>query len=162
MRTPSNRDASGRSFFDQPEHGWPSRRIIWSCTASRGPLLTRYFLLQTRWLGVYLHHLHASDDDRAMHDHPWTFVSLLLSSGYWEHAPCRCDYCCENPNTGAIDRIWYRRFSILVRPAEWRHRLELVEPCWTLVLRFRRRRLWGFWTTDGWLDWRTYGKAWCD
>lgn len=79
MRTPSNRDASGRSFFDQPEHGWPSRRIIWSCTASRGPLLTRYFLLQTRWLGVYLHHLHASDDDRAMHDHPWTFVSLLLS-----------------------------------------------------------------------------------
>jgi hypothetical protein len=59
-------------------------------------------------------------------------------------------------------RTWRRRFSVLYRPAEWQHRLELVRPCWTLVLRWRYRREWGFITPGGWLHWLVYGKEWCD
>lgn len=33
----------------------------------------------------YLHCFLRSDDDRALHDHPWNFVSLLLFGGYKEH-----------------------------------------------------------------------------
>jgi hypothetical protein len=133
---------------------WPRRRVIWSCTAARGPLLTRYYLLETRWLGVYLHQLHASDDDRALHDHPWSFVSILFHHGYWEHGDAGGD-----PARG----VWHPRGSVLWRPAEWRHRLRLAErPTWTLVLRFRRRRAWGFITPQGWQDWQAYGKEWCD
>lgn len=159
---PQQRTADGRSFHDQPIRGsWPKRRVIWSCEAERGPLLTRYFLIQTRWFAVYLHHLQASDTDRAHHDHPWAFISVLLSSGYYEWTPNRHP---EQPGLMrlATIRTWKPRFSVLYRPAEWQHRLELVKPTWTLVLRFRRRREWGFITRSGWLGWREYGKRWCD
>ncbi len=145
---PTARREDGSSYFDQPVFGWPRRRVITSCDASKGPLLTRYFLIQNAFFALYLHHLHASDEDRALHDHPWSFWTFLLSSGYWEHT--------------VTQRIWRRRFTLHFRPAEWQHRLELVRPTWTLVLRLRRRREWGFVTKQGWLDWRTYGKEWCD
>lgn len=171
------RRTDGGSFHDQPVHGWPRRRVIWSCDASKGPLLTRYFLIQTRWFALYLHHLHASDEDRALHDHPWSFVTFLLSGGYFEHTPmpehdqqvCGCrdaSWCPFNPAASKVTphtvRTWRRRFSLLWRPAEWQHRLELVKPTWTLVLRLRRRRQWGFITRSGWQDWISYGKEWCD
>lgn len=146
------RRRDGRSFHDQPVHGFPRRRVIWSCTADRGPLLTRYYLLETRWFALYLHHLQASDEDRALHDHPWSFLTLLLSSGYWEWVPS---------NVGPY-RLWRRRFSLLWRPAEWQHRLELVKPTWTLVLRLKRRREWGFLTRNGWMHWKAYGREFCD
>lgn len=150
----TQRRADGHSFHDQPAQGFPRRRVIWSCTASRGPLLTRYYLLDTRWGAIYLHHLHASDEDRALHDHPWSFIAVLLSSGYYEHTP-------SMQRLGSV-RTWRRRFSVLYRPALWQHRLELVRPTWTLVVRGPYRRVWGFITPGGWLDWRAYGKEWCD
>jgi hypothetical protein len=144
----------GASTYDQADTSrWPPRKVIWSCDASRGPLLTRYFLVHTPLVGIFLHHLHASDEDRALHDHPWSFVTCLLTSGYYEHTPDR---------DGTIRRTWRRRFSVLYRPAEWQHRLELVRPTWTLMFRWRRRRVWGFFTPGGWVDWVTYGKEWCD
>lgn len=146
------RRPEGGSFHDQPKHGWPMRRFIWSCTADRGPLLTRYYLIQTRWFALYLHHLQASDEDRALHDHPWAFVAFLLSSGYFEWIP----------TTGGERRVWRRRFSLLFRPATWQHRLELVRPTWTLVFRSRRLREWGFITNHGWMHWKAYGREFCD
>jgi hypothetical protein len=52
--------------------------------------------------------------------------------------------------------------SVLYRPAEWQHWVEIIDPVWTLVFRFRRRREWGFVTERGWVDWMTYGKELCD
>lgn len=133
---------------DEPSRGWPRRRTIMSCASEHGVLLVRYFVFQSERLAVYVHHLMTSDEDRALHDHPWSFVTFLMSSGYYEHTP-----------TG---RHWRRRFSVLYRPATWQHRLELVKPTWTLVFRFRRVRVWGFITKGGWMDWRTYGREFCD
>jgi len=126
--------------------------VIWSCTASRGPLLTRYYLFESPVFAIYLHHLQASDEDRAFHDHPWSFVTILLSGGYWEW----------HPVAAGERRTWRRRFSVLYRPAEWRHRLELERPTWTLVFRWRYRREWGFITRRGWLHWKAYGREFCD
>lgn len=149
----SERREDGGSFHDQPKGGWPKRRVIWSCTASRGPLLTRYYLIETAMFAVYLHHLHVSDEDRALHDHPWAFISVLLSSGYFEWVQV----------TGGYRKLWRRRFSVLCRPAVWRHRLELVQPTWTLIVRSRRLREWGFMTEDkGWMHWKAYGREFCD
>lgn len=133
----------------QPKQGWwPQRRTIWSCQAARGPLLTRYYLIETRWFAIYLHHLHASDEDRALHDHPWAFWTFLFSRGYYEWTP-----------TG---RYWRRRFSLLRRPALWAHRLELLRPTWTLILRGPYVREWGFHTATGWQPWAAYGEEYCD
>jgi hypothetical protein len=37
-----------------------------------------------------------------------------------------------------------------------------VRPTWTLVVRFRVRRHWGFFTPRGWLPWRDYSREYCD
>ena len=140
---------SDRDRARQPKQWlWPKRLVIWSCRSPRGPLLTRYYLIGSRRWAVYLHHLHTSDEDRALHDHPWSFVTWLVGGGYYEHTPA--------------GRCWHRRFSVLWRPAEFRHRLELPRPTWTLVLRFRRRREWGFWLPSGWMPWNAYDDQWCD
>lgn len=135
----------------------PRRRIIDPCYPEGGPLFTRFYLFQCPLFALYVHHFHRSDNDRHVHDHPWSFVTLLLSGGYWENLPKFA----EQPD-GPQVRVWRRRGSILWRPAEWQHWVEIERPVWTLVLRLRRRREWGFWTAKGWVDWQTYGREWCD
>lgn len=122
------------------ERGWIQKKTIGYGT----PLLVRYFLFRSKPFAVYLHELCRSDEDRALHDHPWTFISIILSAGYIEHT------------TKGARR--YRPGSILYRPAEWQHRLELDKPAWTLVFRFRRRREWGFICPAGWLAWFEFDK----
>lgn len=125
----------------------PKRSIIDPCSPGSEPMMVRYFLVRTRFIGVYLHRWLRSDHDRAAHDHPWDFLTFLLSSGYWEHTP-----------HGAS---WRRRFTLHWRPAEWRHWVEIPRPLWTLVVRFRRRREWGFHTDHGWVQWQAYDAERC-
>ncbi|MFY9716316.1 MAG: hypothetical protein WAK40_00025, partial [Thermoplasmata archaeon] len=44
--------------------------------------LRRFILLGTRFGNVYLHHICRSDDDADPHDHPWSFVTFILSGEY--------------------------------------------------------------------------------
>jgi len=121
---------------------FPHRVIGWDVPA--GPLLIRYFLFRADRFAVYLHRLCRSDEDRALHDHPWSFISIILTAGYIEHTP-------QGPRR-------HRPGSVLIRPAEWQHRLELARPAWTLVLRFRRRREWGFICPSGWVAWHIFDR----
>lgn len=140
---------SNVSRWNRASMHWPRRRTIWSCQADKGALFTRYYLLETRWFSVYIHCFHTSDEDRALHDHPWSFVSLLLSSGYYEWTD--------------QGRAWIPRFSLIYRPADWRHRVELKTPnTWTLVFRSPVSRDWGFWVEGKWMFWKDYGKEYCD
>jgi len=100
------------------------RRVITDpCYPEGGPLFTRYYLFQCPFFALYVHHFHRSDNDRHVHDHPWSFVTWLLSSGYWEHVP-------ELPMfpAGTQVRFWRPRFSVLWRPAEWQHWVEIERP----------------------------------
>src|SRR5258708_709192 len=49
-----------------------------------GERFTRYALLKTRWGNVYLHQLYAPKWHPECHDHPWSFLTILLSRGYLE------------------------------------------------------------------------------
>lgn len=121
------------------------------------PLLVRYIVFRLPAFGVYLHKLCRSDYDRALHDHPWPFISVLLTDGYWE----RHD---QTINCSEVEE-WRPRWSVLLRPAEWRHRLVLEKaPVWTLILVGRRSRSWGFFLPGGWCWWRktNYRKGICE
>ena len=49
------------------------------------PYLRRWYVLpRNPVLNVYLHHFLRSDDDRALHDHPWVNASVLLDGDYVE------------------------------------------------------------------------------
>lgn len=117
------------------------------------PLLIRYTLFRVPAFGIYLHRFIRSDYDRALHDHPWPFVSILLRGGYTEVHNQTID--------GKETKVLHRRGTVLVRPAEWKHRVELSwdldnTPTWTLVLVGRRQRQWGFWIDGKWCWWQKH------
>jgi hypothetical protein len=107
--------------------------------------MRRYYILNTPWFRLRLHHIFLSDYD-CLHDHPWNFLSILLKGEYIER---------RGVGVYEIDKI-YKAGDILYRRAEDRHRLIINKPVWSLVFMFKRRREWGFWTKQGWLPWFKY------
>lgn len=97
------------------------------------PYLERWIL----WCGgtLRIHRFLASDEDRALHDHPWWFATFPLT-GYAEYV-----------GTGGVEkRREVRPWRLHFRTAAFQHRVELVQlPTWTLVLTGRKCREWGFW-----------------
>lgn len=114
------------------------------------PYLRRWWVIpRNRWFNVYLHELLHSDDDRALHDHPWWNASWLLDGTYLEHV--------EGRASPAVRRAgcWY------FRPAKRAHRVELIgrRPVWTLFFTGPVVREWGFLCPAGWRHWREFTSA---
>lgn len=136
--------------------------------------LTRWYLIRKKPFGLFLHLFHRSDEDRAHHDHPWNFISLIIWRGYWEHHTESCPMlktgshsyrCFKCQGTGKVTtkkRKWPG--MILYRPAEWAHRVELLDgkPALTLILRFRNRREWGYHMPKGWMSHVLWWKNNCE
>lgn len=117
-----------------------------------GPYLHRWFIIPRNGLfNLYFHRFFRSDDDRALHDHPWVNVSILIASEYVE----------VQPTKGAtVRRIRREQGSIVMRRPTSAHRVE-IDPAdsglvYTLFITGPRVRVWGFWCPQGWRDWREY------
>lgn len=89
------------------------------------------------WCGITLrlHRFLASDEDRAVHDHPWWFVTVPFAS-YGEFIE--------------IDGAEVYRTVAALRPhfrsAHFKHRVEITQtPSWTLVATGPKSNEWGFW-----------------
>jgi hypothetical protein len=120
---------------------------------------------------AYLHCFLRDDDDRALHDHPWAWCSILLQGSYIEHTIA----------AGGIHRRQLRGApSIKVSGPRRAHRVELVPlwwmtedmdeafdvaadrphekaSCWTLFITGPRVRVWGFHCPEqGWVDWQRF------
>lgn len=94
---------------------------------------------------MYLHEILRSDDDRALHDHPWKNISWVIDGGYIEHLP----------DGIAIER---RAGDIVQRHAEALHRLEIAEGgrALSLFITGPKVREWGFACPQGWRHWRDF------
>lgn len=126
---------------------------------------------------LYLHKFYRGDEDEHLHDHPWSFTSLILTRGYWEETPFDVERegwygmpphgyrWCGIGESGERKRKFYPAFSLLRRPATWRHRVILKDekPVWTLVRTGSKERSWGFWLKGVFCPWRNYqdGVCWC-
>lgn len=122
--------------------------------------LRRYYVYRGKHRPhIYLHHIVRSDYERACHDHPWDFVSLLLTGKYREHLAQVTFF--ENGEELAVGKILptsrvRRAGAIVIHSCYDLHRLELEKPMWTLVFTGHRKRDWGFQTPDkGWIKWNT-------
>lgn len=100
---------------------------------------------------VYLHQFHRSDDDEAVHSHPWAWaVSLVLSGGYSEE---------RRTKTDSIERRDVRPPAInVIRHSDF-HRVDLYEKdCWSIFVAGPRVSDWGFFdrhTKEYW-PWRDF------
>jgi hypothetical protein len=104
-------------------------------TAERELYLERFYLWRGKRLGIYLHRFWASDEE-GLHDHPWNAVTRILTGWYVERT---MDY---PPRFVSAENGW--RFM----PKQMFHRITIPESergkVWTIFIRFRRQREWGF------------------
>ena len=121
------------------------------------PFLRRWFIIpKNRWCNIYLHQFMRDDEDRALHDHPWGNVSLLLIGRYIEV-------------TRGGKRAEYQAGELRFRRATTPHRIELVrtrktghkrtktrrdrgQPSWSLFITGPVMRSWGFHCEKGWRE----------
>lgn len=145
------------------------------------PYLTRYYLAYKDQVdgertdipgNIFLHHFHKSDSP-VYHDHPFSYTTLILRGGYWEHKP---NYFGEDTKTwrgpGSIirsNRNEKTRVANLITYADIPKNLHWVEipegmETWTLFIRGKKyndhlgRDDWGFYPDVfkprvWWKDW---------
>lgn len=119
---------------------------------SERPYLRRWWVIpRNRFFNVYLHQFLRSDDDRALHDHPWINLSILIDGEYTEHTIAKGGvHYRVIRKTGAISGLKARM------PAA-AHRVELhAGPVWTLFITGPNVRSWGFHCPKGWVHWRDF------
>ncbi len=110
------------------------------------PYLHRW-VLDCRWFSIRLHHWLRGDDPRALHDHPWNFIVVVLKGSYWD--------------VTANGRQLMSPGTVQYRNALHKHTVD-TKGCWTLVLTGPVIRPWGFWvrnrsnTRDVWFKAKRY------
>lgn len=121
-------------------------KVKWAETLGKEecPYLKRW-RFQTPWFSVRLHHFYRSDDKRAPHDHPFSFITLVLKGAYFDLGEQMVDH--------------LRPGSLRYRPATHRHsvvvdyndgtkfssRYGRTNGVWTIILTGPMVRRWGFW-----------------
>lgn len=109
------------------------------------PYLRRWWVIpRNEYMNLYLHEILHSDDDRAMHDHPFANTSMVISGRYIEHTP-----------DGSFER---KAGDVVNRPADALHRLEILpgERAVSLFMTGPKVREWGFACPNGWVHWRDF------
>lgn len=150
------------NFLERICNKYLKKKFVYGTTEDKreelGPLLVRYYLFDggDKYPSLYIHKLCRSDAERDLHDHPWWFFTFLMTGGYLEETPFEVT---EFDDATIINtfKIEYREpRRLYFRPATWTHRLLLVKPVWTLVLRGKTSREWGFYTQSGWINSKNY------
>lgn len=115
---------------------------------------------------IFLHRMEAPDPGVDLHDHPWTFISIVLAGGYIEeraHTRIACARAHAAERWPAPNRLrgtteYRRRWSIRRMRLDECHRVTelLRRRSWSLVICGPVHRPWGFYLSDGWVDEHTY------
>lgn len=105
--------------------------------------LRRWWVIpRNPFYNVYLHEINKSDDDRALHDHPWENQSFIIKGRYLEYTP-----------EGSFER---KQGDYVQRPATAQHRLEVYEGETGVISLFStgpKVREWGFHCPQGFVPW---------
>lgn len=120
------------------------------------PYLNRWFVIpRNRFFNIYLHEFRRSDDDRALHDHPWWWCSIILKGCYTEVT--------KTPIGSSVMRRWQPFFegAVRIHRPGFAHRLVIAHGtrCVTLFITGPRLREWGFHCPRGWVPWQKFTAA---
>lgn len=115
------------------------------------PYMHRWYVIpRNRFFNIYFHFFMRSDDDRALHDHPWWNVSLLLEGSYLEHTI---------EAGGVHKKTRFEAGDLKFRAATYAHRIELDNgPVATLFITGPVIREWGFHCPNGWRHRSVFAK----
>lgn len=130
------------------------------------PYMRRHWLLpRNKVFNVYVHEFLRSDDDRALHCHPWLFnASWLIDGQYTEHTISEGGVHVATPRKAGDFKFRWGRAP---------HRVELLHPafaigngkprafgkpvpCWTVFITGPVVRVWGFHCPKRWVPWKEF------
>ncbi len=130
------------------------------------PYMLRWWLIpRNRFFNIYLHKFLRSDEDRALHDHPWASLGMILKGEYIEHMPRYPHWWKVHGHRQTITKV-RRAWRPVFRRSTDIHRIELMKewkpfiprwgwsmaeekPVWTLFITGPKLREWGFWCPFG-------------
>jgi len=116
---------------------------FWRWTEVDSEYIVRLHVIKTPWFAVCLHWIKKPDPEPFHHDHPVSFLSIILRGGYAEWR-----------NGRVAQRIW---FNFIRASAHDRHTIIGVLPgTLTLCLMGPKTREWGFHKPEGWQMWKQY------
>lgn len=130
---------------------------FWLWTEVPSEFITRLHLIKTPYFAIVLHWLNAPDPEPYLHDHPITFLSLILRGGYKEIRYLTGRYHKRGYYEVYRNRTW---FNWIRASNDDRHSIVDVKPK-TLTLCFMgpKTRDWGYHTETGWIYWKDYNDA---
>ncbi|MDC6481041.1 hypothetical protein PQZ46_00660 [bacterium] len=127
------------------------KRVIKDRNTSEPYLIRYYLFLKDRKnfpFNVTLHKVLKSDE-ATLHDHPWSYGTLILKGGYYEHTP--------------EGKFWRGPGHFRHREATDLHWLELSKdkdgneiPCWSLFFMGKKVQSWGFKVKGNWVKHSRY------
>jgi hypothetical protein len=123
----------------------------WRWTHVDSAYITRLHVIKTPWFAICLHWLNQPDPEPWLHDHPVSFLSLVLRGGYYEVR--------RIASGGASRDIsgWRNWVNIVRADRNDLHRITRTKPgTLTLVFMGPKTREWGFHTDAGWIEWKAY------
>lgn len=116
------------------------------------PYMRRWWIIPRNPLfNIYLHQVRKSDEDRALHDHPWWNMSIVLDGGYVEVTPA-------GSHVRHVGSVVGRRAAALHRLVVPEHYTVYGIEVWTLFITGPRIRTWGFQCPQGWVPWHKFVK----
>jgi len=114
---------------------------FWRWTQVDSEYIRRLHVLKTPWFAICLHWILKPDPEPFLHDHPVSFLSIILRGGYGE----------KRWNTRIGHHYRYNKWVNWIRASkDDRHTIVMVKPrTLTLCLMGPKRMEWGFHVPDG-------------
>lgn len=103
------------------------------------PYMSRYYLIKTRWFGLFINRFY--DHDIWLHCHPWHWFTIILRGGYVEE---EADGTTHYRTAGNFKYRRSQEFHCISR---------IIDPgnTWTLFWHGKHHRTWGFMKEGKWI-----------
>ena len=132
--------------------GW----CFWQWTEVPSDYITRLHVVKTPWFAVCVHWLNHHDPEPFLHDHPVSFLSIILRGGYTEE---RADITAKHWTRVKRVERHHDWFNFIRASKDDPHTITYVRPgTVTLCFMGPKVREWGYHTPDGWVHWKKYNR----
>ena len=127
-----------------------TRFCFWRWTLVDSEYIVRLHLLKTPWFAICLHWLMKPDPEPYLHDHPVSFLSLILRGSYRER---------RVKNAQGLHIKENKWFNWIRATPDDRHSIVWVAPkTLTLCLMGPTVRRWGYHNGEQWMHWKHYNE----
>lgn len=147
-----------QNWFRSRKYRSGTRWCFWRWTDVDNEFILRLHILKTPWFAICLHWIRKPDPEPWLHDHPVSFLSIVLRGWYEEmrHPLQRWDTYEEwrAAKTRLRMRKWWN--WIWASPDDQHTITDCAPHTLTLCFMGPKVREWGYHTPEGWVHWKQY------